>query len=39
MLRDFARKKCMLRVFKNRVLRRIFGTMRDEVNRGVEKTT
>jgi len=30
-LRDFAREECMLRVFENRVLRRIFGPMRDEV--------
>jgi len=29
----------MLRVFENRVLRRILGHTRDEVNRGVEKTT
>jgi len=28
-----------LRVFENKVLRRIFGPKRDEVNRGVEKTT
>ena len=28
-----------LRVFENWVLRRIFGLRRDEVNRGVEKTT
>jgi hypothetical protein len=27
-----------LRVFENKVLRRIFGPKRDEVNRGVEKT-
>jgi hypothetical protein len=25
------RKECRLRVFENRVLRRIFGTKRDEV--------
>jgi len=30
-LRDFARQECMLRVFENRVLRRIFGPTRDEV--------
>jgi hypothetical protein len=28
-----------LRMFKNRVLRNIFGPKKDEVNRGVEKTT
>ena len=28
-----------LRVFENRVLRRIFGAKRDEVTGGVEKTT
>jgi hypothetical protein len=28
-----------LRVFENRLLRRIFGLKRDEENRGVEKTT
>jgi len=28
-----------LRVFENRVLRRIFGPKRDEVTGGVEKTT
>jgi hypothetical protein len=33
------REECRLRVFENRVLRRIFGPKRDEVNRGVEKTT
>jgi hypothetical protein len=31
------REECRLRVFENRVLRRIFGPKRDEV-RGVEKT-
>jgi hypothetical protein len=31
------REECRLRVFKNRVLRRIFGPKRDEVA-GVEKT-
>jgi hypothetical protein len=31
------REECRLRIFENRVLRRIFGPMRDEV-RGVEKT-
>jgi len=30
---------CRLRVFENRVLRRIFGSKRDEVNRGVEETS
>jgi len=29
----------MLRVFVNRVLRRIFGSKRDGVTDGVEKTT
>jgi hypothetical protein len=29
----------MLRVFEDRVLRRIFGTKRGHGNRGVEKTT
>ena len=33
------RDERMLRVFENRVLRRIFGPKRDEVIRGVEKTT
>jgi hypothetical protein len=32
------REECWLRVFKNRVLRRIFGSKRDEVTE-VEKTT
>jgi hypothetical protein len=32
------REECRLRVFENRVLRRIFGPKRDEVM-GVEKTT
>jgi hypothetical protein len=32
------REKCRLRVFENRVLRRIFGPKREEVT-GVEKTT
>jgi hypothetical protein len=32
------REECRLRVFENRVLRRIFGPKRDEVT-GVEKTT
>jgi len=32
------REECRLRVFENRVLRRIFGRKRDEVT-GVEKTT
>jgi hypothetical protein len=32
------REECRLRVFENRVLRRIFGPKRDEVIRGVEKT-
>jgi hypothetical protein len=31
MLRDFAKKKCMLRAFENKVLRRIFGPTRNEV--------
>ena len=32
-------EECRLRVFENRVLRRIFGPNRDEVNRGVQKIT
>jgi hypothetical protein len=32
------REEFRLRVFENRVLRRIFGPMRDEVRGGVEKT-
>jgi hypothetical protein len=32
------REECRLRVFKNKVLRRIFGSKRDEVP-GVERTT
>jgi hypothetical protein len=32
------REECRLRVFENRVLRRIFGPKRDEAT-GVEKTT
>jgi hypothetical protein len=32
------REERRLRVFKNRVLRRIFGPKKDEVNKGVEKT-
>jgi hypothetical protein len=32
------REECRLRVFENRVLRRIFGPKRDQVT-GVEKTT
>jgi hypothetical protein len=32
------REECRLRVFENRVLRRIFGPKRDEVM-GFEKTT
>jgi hypothetical protein len=32
------REECRLRVFENRVLRRIFGPKRDKVT-GVEKTT
>jgi hypothetical protein len=32
------REKCRLKVFGNRMLRRIFGPKRDEVT-GVEKTT
>jgi hypothetical protein len=31
-------EECRLRVFENRVLRRIFGPKRDEMT-GVEKTT
>ena len=33
------REERRLRVFENRVLRRIFGPKRDEGNRGMEKTT
>ena len=33
------REECRLRVFENRVLRRIFGLKRDDVNRAVEETT
>jgi hypothetical protein len=33
------REERRLRVFENRVLRRIFGLRRDEVTRGMEKTT
>jgi len=33
------REERRLRVFENRVLRRIFGTKGDEVTGGVEKTT
>jgi hypothetical protein len=33
------REERRLRVFENKVLRRIFGPKRDEVNRRVEKTT
>jgi len=33
------REERRLRVFENRVLRRIFGPKRDEVTGGVEKTT
>jgi hypothetical protein len=33
------REERRLRVFENRALRRIFGPERDELNRGVEKTT
>jgi hypothetical protein len=29
----------MLRVFENRVLRRIFGSKRERVDRGMEETT
>ena len=28
-----------LRVFENMVLRRVFGSKRDDVNRGLDKTT
>jgi len=31
--------KRRLRVFENRVLRRVFGRKRDEVTRGMDKTT
>ena len=33
------REERRLRVFENRVLRRIFGSKRVEITRGVEKTT
>ena len=33
------REERRLRVFENRVMRRIFGPKRDEVTGGVEKTT
>jgi len=33
------REECKLRVFENRVLRRIFGPKRDEVRGEWEKTT
>ena len=33
------REERRLRVFENRVLRRIFGPKRDEVTRGMEKIT
>jgi hypothetical protein len=33
------REELWLRVFENRVLRRIFGPKKDKVTRGVEKTT
>jgi len=33
------REERRLRVFENRVLRRVFGAKRDEVTRGVEKIT
>jgi len=33
------REECRLRVFENRVLRKIFGPKRDEVTGEVEKTT
>jgi hypothetical protein len=32
------REKLRLRISENRVLRRIFGPQRNEVNRGVKKT-
>jgi len=33
-----SREKHRLRVYRNRVLRRIIGPKREDVNRGVEKT-
>ena len=33
------REERRLRVFENRVLRRVFGPKRDEVTRGMERTT
>ena len=33
------REEHRMRVFQNRVLRRIFGAKKDEVTRGIEKTT
>jgi hypothetical protein len=33
------REESRLRVFENRVLRRLFGPKRDEVTGGMEKTT
>jgi hypothetical protein len=33
------REEHRLRVFENRVLRKIFGSKRDEIKRRVEKTT
>jgi hypothetical protein len=33
------REECRLRVFENRVLRRIFGPKRNELTGGLEKTT
>jgi glutamine amidotransferase PdxT len=33
-----SREKHRLRVYRNRVLRRIFGPQREDVNKGVEKT-
>jgi hypothetical protein len=33
------RKKHILRLSENMMLKKIFGPMRDEVNRGMERTT
>jgi hypothetical protein len=37
MLPGTLREECRLRVFENRVLRRIFGPKRDEVTRGCKE--